>query len=116
MPWRAESVTGFQARPSSERLNLLGRFALLALLALLSRLELGLGCRRAVAEAERLIARLHDMAVMRQPIQKRCRHLGITKYARPFSEGQVRRDHHAGVLIELRQQMEEQGTAGLTEG
>ena len=66
-------------------------------------------------EAERFIARLHDMAVMRQSIQQRCRHLGIAKDARPFGEGQVRRNHHARMLIELREQMEEQGAAGLTE-
>ena len=82
-------VTEFPARPSLERFNLLGR---LALLTLLSRLDLGFGCRRAVPEAERLIACFHDVAMMRQPIQQRCRHLGITKYTRPFSEGQVRRD------------------------
>ena len=53
-------------------------------------------------EAERFIARLHDMAVMRQSIQQRGRHLGIAKDARPFGEGQVRRNHHARMLIELR--------------
>ena len=62
------------------------------------------------------MARFHDMTVMRLPIEKRCRHLGIAEYAGLFGEGQVRRDHHAGVLVALRQQREEQGTAGLAEG
>ena len=53
------------------------------------------------------MARFHDMTVMRLPIEKRCRHLGIAEYAGLFGEGQVRRDHHAGVLVALRQQREE---------
>ena len=58
---------------------------------------------------------LHDMAVMRQAVEQRRRHLGIAKHARPLGESQVGRDHHAGVLVELRQQMEQQGPAGLAE-
>src|ERR1035437_6213082 len=113
MPWRAEPVTEFPARSPSELFYLLVRLAPFALFACL---DLRLRDRRTMPEAERLIARLHDMAVMRQPIQQRRRHLGIAKYARPFSKGQVRRNHHACMLIELRQQMEEQSPAGLTEG
>jgi hypothetical protein len=52
---------------------------------------------------------------MRQAIQQCRRHLRITKDAGPFTEGQVRRDHHASVLIELGQQVEQQGPAGLAE-
>jgi len=42
------------------------------------------------------------VAVMRQPIQQRRRHLGITEYTRPFREAQVRHDDHTGVLIQFR--------------
>ena len=97
----------------SEGFNLLGW---LAPFALLPRLDLSFCYRRTVSEAERLIARFHDVVVMRQPIQQRCRHLGIAKYTRPLGEGQVRRNHHAGMLVELRQQVEEQSAAGLAEG
>ena len=55
------------------------------------------------------------MAVMRQPVEQRGGHLGIAKDARPFGEGQIGRDHHAGVLVEFRQQVEEQSSTGLTE-
>ena len=82
----------------SEGFNLLGW---LAPFALLPRLDLGFCYRRTVSEAERLIARFHDMAVMREPIQQRCRHLGIAKYTWPLGKGQVCRNHHTGVLIEL---------------
>jgi hypothetical protein len=68
-----------------------------------------------VPEAVRLVAGFDDVAVMRQPVQQRRRHLGIAKDAGPFGEGQVGRDHHAGVLVELRQQVEQQGAAGLAE-
>lgn len=62
-------------------------------------------------EPERLIAGFHDMAVMRKTIEQRSGHLGVAKDARPFGEGQGGRDHHAGVLVEFRQQ----GPAGLAE-
>ena len=52
---------------------------------------------------------------MREPVQQcRC-HLGITKDTRPFREVQVRRDHHAGVLIQPAEQVEQQRTACLAE-
>ena len=54
-------------------------------------------------EAPGLIARLHDVAMMSQPIKQRRGHLGIPKHAAPFAKGQIGRDHDAGVLIELGQ-------------
>ena len=90
---------GFPSAAPSERFNL---FVRRAPFALLPRLDLRLRDRRTMPEAERFIARLHDMAVMRQSIQKRRRHLGIAKDTRPFSKGQIRRNHHARMLIELR--------------
>ena len=55
-----------------------------------------------VPEAIELVACFHDMAVMRQPIQQRRRHLGIPEHAGPFGEGQIGRDQHVGVCINLR--------------
>ena len=52
---------------------------------------------------------------MRQPVEQCRRHLGITKHARPFGEGQIGCDHHTGVLVEFRQQVEEQGSSSLTD-
>lgn len=53
------------------------------------------------------------MAVMGETIQERRGHLGVAKHAGPFGEAQVRGDDHAGVLIQLGQQVKQQGTAGL---
>jgi len=43
-------------------------------------------------------------------------HLGVAEDGGPFTEGQVGGDHDAGALVELAQQVEEQGAAGLAEG
>jgi hypothetical protein len=40
-------------------------------------------------EAPAVIASLDDVAVVRQAIEQRGRHLGITEDARPFSECEV---------------------------
>ena len=53
-------------------------------------------------EAVGLVAGLQDMAVMGQPVQERRGHLGVAEHRRPFREAQVGRDHHAGVLVQLR--------------
>ena len=58
-----------------------------------------------------LVARLHDVAVMRQAIEQRRRHLGIAEDARPLGEGEIGRDHHAGMLVEFGQQVEQQRAA-----
>ena len=50
-----------------------------------------------------------------EPVQQGRRHLGITKYAGPFGEHQVGRDQHAGVFVQLGQQVKQQGTTGLAE-
>mmetsp|Transcript_59149 Transcript_59149/g.139299 ORF Transcript_59149/g.139299 Transcript_59149/m.139299 type:complete len:239 (+) Transcript_59149:3674-4390(+) len=55
------------------------------------------------------------MAVVGQPIQKRRGHLGVAEDAGPFAEAQVGGDDHAGVLVELGEQMEQQRPAGLAE-
>ena len=56
---------GFPSAAPSEGFNL---FGWLAPFALFPRLDLGFCYRRTVSEAERLIARFHDVAVMRQPV------------------------------------------------
>ena len=66
-------------------------------------------------ESVGLIARLHDMAVMGEPVQERRRHLGIAKHAGPLGEAQVRGDGHAGVLVQLGEQVKQQRAAGLAE-
>ncbi len=43
-------------------------------------------------------------------------HLGITKEGGPFAEAEVGGDHHAGALVELAEQMEQQGAARGAEG
>lgn len=70
----------------------------------------------AVTEPVGLVARLHDVVVMGEPVQKRCGHLGINKNGRPFREAQFGGDHHAGELVQLRELVNQQGTAGSTEG
>ena len=66
-------------------------------------------------EADRLIAGLDDVAVVRKAVEQRRGHLRVAEHGRPFAEVQVGRDHHAGVFVELAQQVEQQGPAGLAE-
>ena len=49
--------------------------------------------------------------MMREPVQQRGGHLGITEDAGPFAEAEVRRDDDAGSLVKLAQQMEQHRTA-----
>ena len=62
----------------------------------------------AVLEAPALVAGLDDVAVVREPVQQRCRQLCIDEDARPFAEGQVGRDDDGGALIEPADQVEQQ--------
>jgi len=55
------------------------------------------------------------VAVMREPVEQGRRHLRVAEHARPLGEVEVGRDHHARVLVEPAQQMEQQGAAGLAE-
>ena len=88
-------------------------------MAPVARLLAGLGAprgdHRAVQEAMAVVARLHDVAVAREPVQQRRRHLRVTEHVEPFGEAQVRRDHHAGVLVQPGGQTEQQRPAGLAE-
>ena len=54
--------------------------------------------------------------MMRETVEERGCHLGVTEDARPFAKGQIGRDDDRGALIELAHEMEEQLPAGLSEG
>lgn len=69
----------------------------------------GFGGRRAGFKAEAVIAGFDDVAVMGEPIQQGRGHLGIAENPSPFAEAQIGGDHHAGPLIELAEQVEQQG-------
>ena len=86
-----------------------------ALAGLLPGLDALLGRGTAVQESMALVTRLHDVAVVREPVQQGGSHLRVAEHCRPFGEVQVGGDHHAGVLVELAQQMEQQRASGLTE-
>lgn len=45
--------------------------------------------RRAIFEAETVVSGFEDVAVMRQPVEQRRRHLGIAEDAGPFAEAEV---------------------------
>ena len=49
---------------------------------------------------------------MGEPVEQRRRHLGVAEHAGPFAEAEIGRDDDAGALVELAQQMEQQGAAG----
>ena len=67
-------------------------------------------------ESPGFVTGFDDVAMMSQPIEHCRGHFGIAKDVAPLGERQVCRDHHAGMLIELRQQMEQQGPSGLAKG
>ena len=50
-------------------------------------------------------------AAVGEAVAQRGGHLGITKDRGPFAEAEVGRDRHAGALVELAQQMEQQCAA-----
>lgn len=62
-------------------------------------------------EAVAVVAGLENTAVVRQTVQECRGQLGITEDARPFREAQVGGDDQAGLLVELREEVEQQGTA-----
>ena len=70
-------------------------------LALLPGLDARLGRCTAMAEPIGLVAGFDDMAVMGQSVQQCRGHLRIAKYTRPFAEGQIRRNDHAGMFVEF---------------
>ena len=55
------------------------------------------------------------MTVVRDAIEKRGRHIGVAENAGPFTAVQIGRDHHAGVLVELAEQVKQQRDSCLAE-
>ena len=66
---------------------------------------------RARLEAEAVIACFEYVAMMCEPVEQGCGHLGITEDAGPFTEAQVGGDDDAGALVKLAEQMEQHGPA-----
>ena len=52
---------------------------------------------------------------MGETVEERRCHLRVAEHGGPFAEAQVRRDDDAGSLVELAEQVEEQGSAGSAE-
>ena len=52
---------------------------------------------------------------MRQPVEQGSGHLRITEHRGPFREAQIGGNDEAGPLVELADEMEQQGATGLTE-
>jgi hypothetical protein len=69
------------------------------------------GFCRAAPEPETVVACFQDVAVVREPVEQGCRHLGIAENAAPLAETQVGGDHDAGALVELAEQVKQQGSA-----
>ena len=76
----------------------------------------GRGCSSALLEAPALVAGLDDVAVMGEPVEQRGRHLRVAEDARPLSEGEIGRNDDRGLLVETADEVEEELTAGLSEG
>jgi hypothetical protein len=70
-----------------------------------------LRCGRADLEAEAVVARFDDVAVMGEAIEHGRRHLCVAENARPFAEAQISRDRDTAALVKLAEQMEQQSSA-----
>lgn len=66
---------------------------------------------RAALEAEAVISGLEDMAVIGEPVEQGRGHLGVAEDGGPFGEAEIGGDDHAGTLMELAQQVEQQCAA-----
>ena len=65
----------------------------------------------AAFEAPTLVAGLDDIAMVREPVEQRGRHLGVAEHRWPFAEGQVGGDDDGSLLIEPADQVEQQLSA-----
>ena len=63
-----------------------------------------------------VITGLQYVAVMGQPVQQGGSHFFITEHRGPFGKAEVGGDDDAGTLIQLADQVEQQGATGLAEG
>src|SRR5271167_2529274 len=70
------------------------------------------GFRRAVLETEAVVSGFENVAAVGETVQQRGCHLGVAEHGGPLSEAEIGCDDDAGALVELAQQMEEQGPAG----
>ena len=70
------------------------------------------GFRRAVLEAEAVVSGFEGVATVGETIEQGRGHLRVAEHGCPLSEAEIGGDDDAGALIELAQQMEEQGPAG----
>src|ERR1700677_5217534 len=70
------------------------------------------GIRGAVFEAEAVVSGFEDVAAVGKTIEQRGRHLRVAEHGGPLAEAEIGRDDDAGALVELAEQMEEQGSAG----
>jgi hypothetical protein len=61
----------------------------------------------AVLEAPAGVTGLDDVAVMGEPIEHGCGHLGVAEHLWPFRKCQVGRNEQRGFLVELADQMEQ---------
>ena len=68
----------------------------------------GFWLRRAGLEAEAVVPGFKDVAVMGKAVEERCGHLGVAEHASPFTEAEIGRDDDAGLLVEPREQMEQE--------
>src|ERR1700693_4899193 len=70
------------------------------------------GFRRAVLEAETVVSGFENVAAVSETIEESRCHLRVAEHGGPLAEAEISRDDDAGALVELAQQMEEQGPAG----
>ena len=68
-------------------------------------------CGRTSLEAEAVIAGFKDVTSVGQAIEQRGSHFGVAEDGGPFAEAEIGCDDDAGALVELAQQVEEQGAA-----
>ena len=71
----------------------------------------GFRLRRTGLEAEAVVPGFKDVAVMGEAVEECRGHLGITEHASPFTEAEVGGDDNAGLLVESREQVEQQCSA-----
>ena len=76
---------------------------------------MSLGCG-AVPEAEAVVAGLQDVAVVGEPVEQRRGHLGIPEDCRPLTETEIGGDDDTGLLVQLAEQVKQQGTPRGTTG
>ena len=68
-----------------------------------------------VFEPPAVVAYLDDVAVVGDAVEKRSGHLSVVEDALPFAEGEIDRDDHRGLFVELADQVKEHLAAGTGE-